>query len=98
MSYYSSFNLKSFTLTFLGIYRNFQNTCFPEHLEAEASACVKKQNFENYMLGKSQISSLRHFLPHLNVRADLDPSVYGSKHLLKKVEKIKQANTLSTLI
>ena len=50
------------------------------------------------MLGKSQISSLRHFLPHLNVRADLDPSVYGSKHLLKKVEKIKQANTLSTLI
>ena len=59
--------------------------------------CVKRQNFENYILGKSQISSLQLFLPDLNLRADSDPFVYGCKHLLKKVEKTKQANTLSTL-
>ena len=58
----------------------------------------KKQNFENYILGKLQLSSLRHFFPHPNLRADLDPSVNGSKHLLKKVEKIKQASILSTSI
>ena len=43
---------KSSTLTFLGFCQNFQNTCFPEHLEAETSVYVKRQNFENYILGK----------------------------------------------
>ena len=43
---------KSSTLCFLGFCQNFQNTCFPEHLEAESSVYVKRQNFENYILGK----------------------------------------------
>ena len=33
----------------------------------------------------------------MNLRRDSDLSVYGCIHLLKKVEKIKQANSLSML-
>ena len=33
----------------------------------------------------------------MNLRADSDLSVYGCIHLLKKVEKIQQANSLSML-
>ena len=94
MSYYSILKHEtSITLTSLGFCQNFQNNCFPEHLKAEASVYVKRQNFENYILGKSQISSLPLFLQDMNLRADSDLSVYGCKHLLKKVEKIKQANS-----
>ena len=89
--------LDTFTLTFLRFCWDFQNTCFPKHLEAEASVYFKKQNFENYILGKLQISCLRLFLAHLNLKADSDQSVYGCKHFLKKLQEIKQANTLSTL-
>ena len=62
MNYYSNSKPKeSFTLTFLGFCRNFQNTCFLEHFETGASMCVKRKHLENYIRGKSQIISLRLF-------------------------------------
>ena len=72
MSYYSILkHEKSFTLTFLGFCQNFQNTCLPRHLEGEASVYVKGQNFENYIIGKSQQSSLPLFLPDMNFKGRL---------------------------
>ena len=63
MSYYSILkHEKSFTLTFLVFCQNFQNTCFPRHLG---------QNFENYIIGKAQLSSLPLFLPDMNFKGRL---------------------------
>ena len=72
MSYYSILqHEKSFTSTCLGFCQNFQNPCFPRYLEAEASVYVKGQNFENCILGKSQLSSLPLFLPDMNFKGRL---------------------------
>lgn len=54
----------------------------------------KGQTFENYILEKLQILSLR---LSLSLRTDSYPSVYPCKHLLKNVEKIKQTDILRTL-
>ena len=90
--------LRKLISRFLGFLSKFLEDLFcTEHLDTEASVCVKRQNFENYILGKSQVSSVWPFLRHLHLRADSDPSVNGWKLFVKEGWKNKQANTLCTL-
>ena len=72
-------------------------TWFSEHLEAQAYVFTWRQKFENCILGELKICRLRHFLSLLSLRAESDPSIYGYKHLLKNVKKMKNAITISML-